>query len=74
MLNIIFNQEPPSDDDWGVLLTPDTIDNYLDRRKEAYAALKTRYEESGVMMLGAITDDSFIPTKSVRLNVSASYP
>jgi hypothetical protein len=61
MLNIIFNQEPPSDDDWGVLLTPDTIDEYLDRRKEAYTVLKTRHEESGVMILGAITDDSFIP-------------
>jgi hypothetical protein len=64
MLNIIFNKEPPADDDWGLLLTPDNIDEYLDRRKETYAKLKTIYEESGAMMLGTISDGSFIPPKA----------
>jgi hypothetical protein len=64
MLDIIFNKDPPTDDDWGLLLTPDNINEYLDRRKETYAALKAMYEKSGTMMLGAITDDSFIPLKA----------
>jgi hypothetical protein len=63
MLNIIFGKEPVNDD-WGLLLTPDNIDEYLDTRKEIYAALKAQYEESGVMMLDSISDDSFIPLKA----------
>ncbi|MDR1902717.1 MAG: hypothetical protein LBQ88_10610 [Treponema sp.] len=63
MLHIIFGQEPAGDDDWGILLTRDTIDAYLERRKNTYLELKKLYEETGAMVLGDMTDASFIPLK-----------
>jgi hypothetical protein len=63
MLRIIFNQEQPPDDDWGILLNRDNIDTYLDRRKNAYFSLKSSYEETGIIPLGTMEDSSFIAPK-----------
>jgi hypothetical protein len=73
MLNIVFNKEPPAGD-WGLLLTPDNIDEYLDRREKTYTALKARYGESGLMTLGAVSDDSFIPLKAYGKTRPVSGP
>ncbi|WP_148257206.1 hypothetical protein [Treponema primitia] len=61
MLRIIFNQETPPDDDWGIFLTPENIDEYLERRKNEYYGLKKIYETTGEIPLGDMTDSSFIP-------------
>jgi hypothetical protein len=61
MLHIIFNKERLYDEDWGLLITPEDIDEYIKRRKEAYFKLKVKYEETGEAPLGTLGDPSFIP-------------
>jgi hypothetical protein len=60
MLGIIFGLEEP-EDDWGILLSPENIDAYLDRRKAAYYRLKKEYEETGTIPLGQLHGPGFIP-------------
>jgi hypothetical protein len=62
MLRIVFGQEAP-EDDWGILLTPETIDAYLERRKATYYRLKKEYEETGTLAFGTMHDPSFIPPR-----------
>ncbi|MDR1956971.1 MAG: hypothetical protein LBQ30_08970 [Treponema sp.] len=54
MLKIIFNQELPTDDDWGILLSPENSEGYLERRKESYLSLKRKYAETNLVPLETI--------------------
>jgi hypothetical protein len=63
MLRVIFNHEAVIDD-WGILLSKDNIDAYLERRKAQYLVLKNNYEESGNIPLGTMNDSSFIPVNA----------
>jgi hypothetical protein len=61
MLSIIFGEEEALNDDWGILLTKENIDNYLKKREEKYYEFKKIFEETGSLPFGTIDDASFIP-------------
>ena len=60
MLRIIFGKEE-AEDDWGIYLSPENIEAYLERRKAAYYRLKKEYEETGNIPLGHVNGPGFIP-------------
>jgi hypothetical protein len=61
MLSIIFGEEEALNDDWGILLTNNNINDYIKRREEKYYEFKKIFEETGSLPFGTIDDASFIP-------------
>lgn len=61
MVNIMYGKEQR--DGFGVLLTEDNIEEYLQNRQADFERLKQEYEETGTVELYTMEDDSFIPGK-----------
>lgn len=49
-----------SRENFGILLTKDNIDEYIQNRRESYQKLKKEYEETGTVQLQTKEDESYI--------------
>ena len=51
---------------FGVVLTQDNIEEYLEERKADYERLKAEYEETGTVALYGLEDESYIADSGIR--------